>query len=260
MGIQQVRAKKSLGQHFLRNAAAIRRIVAAVPEGVTVLEIGPGTGALSEGLLARAARLILVEKDDDLAAAWRRRAETEPKLRAVHGDVMRWLPKLVDEERPQWIVGNLPYNISGPLTAMLAGIPLPGGMVVMVQREVGERLLAGPGGKRYGGLSVLVRHHYRIERLMRLPPEAFAPPPKVHSMVLRFAPHGKPPACPYADLQRAVRLGFAHRRKTVANNFRHRLAGEDWRRLGIDERLRPEQLDHAAWVRIARLLAERGRA
>lgn len=255
--MERLQPKKSLGQHFLRDPHAVRRIIAAVPAGMRVLEIGPGTGALSAGLLARATRLIVIEKDDALAEYWRQRAASEPRLRVVHGDVLHALPALVQEERPQWIVGNLPYNISGPLTAKLAGIPLSGGMVLMYQREVGERLLAAPGSKVYGGLSVLVRHHYDVRRLLTLPPGAFSPPPKVHSMVIVLRAHGRRRPCSFEALQEAVRRGFAHRRKTIANNFRGLLVREDWQQLGIDAGARPEQLDYAAWARIARQLVER---
>ena len=244
-------AKKSLGQHFLRDGAAIRRIAGAIPEGARVLEIGPGPGAITEALLARAGHLTVIEKDDRYAAQWRERAEGNERLSVVHGDVMQALPQAVEQERPEWIAGNLPYNISGPLTAMLAGMPLSGGMVLMYQREVGERLIAEPGTKIYGTLSVLVRHYYRPSRLLALPPGAFSPPPKVHSLVVLLTPHGMTPPCAFEDLRAAVRQGFAHRRKTIANNFRGLLDADAFAAIGIDADTRPERLDHAAWARIA---------
>lgn len=245
------RAKKSLGQHFLTDAAAIRRIAAAVPEGARVLEIGPGRGALTEPLLARVSALALVEKDDALAARWRERAADEDKLAVWHADVLEALDEVVAAFRPEWIVGNLPYNISGPLSAALFAHRLPGGMALMYQREVAARILAAPGGRERGGLSVLARHFYRPERLLSLPPGAFSPPPKVHSAVVLLRPRPGEPACDYAALQRAVRQGFAHRRKTLANNFRGLMDAEDWAALGLDARLRPEQLEYAQWARLA---------
>ncbi len=241
--------KKSLGQHFLRDAQAIRTIAGAIPEGSDVLEIGPGPGAITEALLARAAHLTVIEKDDRYAAHWQ--ARTDARLAVVHGDVMQALPQAVAEARPDWIAGNLPYNISGPLTAMLAGMQLAGGMVLMYQREVGDRLVAEAGGKTYGTLSVLVRHHYAPKRLLILPPGAFSPPPKVHSMVVVLTPHGQTPPCTFEALRTTVRQGFAHRRKTIANNFRGLLDADALTAIGIDPGIRPERLDYAAWTRLA---------
>jgi len=248
-----MQARKSLGQHFLRDRQAIARIVAAVPEHTSVLEIGPGPGALTKHLIGRARRLTLIEADDRFATCWAKRAG--PHLRVVHADVLDVLDETVERDRPEWVVGNLPYNISGPLTARLAALCLTGGMVLMYQREVAERLLAGPGGRTRGGLSVLVRHHYRVQRLLSLPPGAFVPPPKVHSAVLLFTPRQEIPACDYRALQKAVRQGFGHRRKTLANNFRGLLTAEDWHALDIDAGMRPQELDDPGWERLACRLA-----
>jgi len=247
-------ARKSLGQHFLISQAAIRRIVETIPPGKVVLEIGPGQGAITEPLLQRAGKLVVVEKDDRFAAAWNERAAKVSALNCVHADVLTVLDGQIREYQPQWIAGNLPYNISGPLSAALFAHHLSGGMVLMYQREVGNRIMAGPGSKTYGGLSVLARHFYDVKRLLTLPPGAFSPPPKVHSVVLLLTPHGRKPVCGYAELQKTVRKGFAHRRKTIANNFRDILSAEDWINLGIDPKTRPEQLDYNAWSRLAYLL------
>ncbi len=242
-------AKKSLGQHFLRDRRAIARIVRSIPAAAAVMEIGPGPGALTEQLLAKAGRLTLIEADERFAALWS--GHTDPRLHVVHADVLDVLETVVGQQRPEWIVGNLPYNISGPLTARLAALHLVGGMVLMYQREVAERLLAAPGDKARGGLSVLVRHHYEVRRLLSLPPGAFVPSPKVRSAVLLFAPRPEALPCGYAALQRAVRQGFGHRRKTLANNFRGLLTAEDWHALDIDAGLRPQELDDLAWARLA---------
>ena len=243
-------AKKALGQHFLKDKRAISLIAGAIPEGSSAIEIGPGPGAITESLLDRVGALIVIEKDDRFASHWSEIAQTNTQLSVVHGDVLKVLDDTVGKVKPEWIAGNLPYNISGPLTAQLAGYPLSGGMVLMYQREVGDRIMSGPGSKVYGGLSVLARHHYRVKRLLLLPPGAFAPPPKVHSVVLLFTPHGETPVCSYDALQKTVRQGFAHRRKTIANNFRGELGTEDFEAIGIDPRKRPEQLDYDSWVRI----------
>ena len=255
---QDQHAKKSLGQHFLRDFSAIRRIATAIPEGATAIEIGPGPGAITESLLDRVERLTVIEMDDRFAAKWHQVADENPKLSVIHGDVMDALEGAVASLRPEWIAGNLPYNISGPLTAKLAGYNLSGGMVLMYQREVAERIAADPGSKVYGGLSVLARHYYDVKRLLTLPPGAFSPPPKVHSAVILMTPHGRTPACSYKSLQKTVRRGFAHRRKTIYNNFRGDLSPEQFESIGIDPRTRPEQLNYDAWVKIALALPEAG--
>lgn len=250
------KAKKSLGQHFLKDRQAILRITRIIPETASVIEIGPGPGALTEALLVRAAKLAVIEMDDRFAEHWQLISKSSPALSVIHGDVMEELEAAAASIQPDWIIGNLPYNISGPLTAKLAGISLTGGMVLMYQREVAARIAADAGSKTYGGLSVLVRHYYNVKRLLTLPPGAFAPPPKVHSAVIVLTPHGKKPPCSYALLQQTVRQGFAHRRKTINNNFRGQLSTEQWESININPRHRPEQLDYAAWTRIALALAE----
>ncbi len=248
------RPKKSLGQHFLVNHNAIARIAATIPEGANTLEIGPGRGAITDVLLKRVGSLVLVEKDNGLAEKWEKRAASEDKLSLVHGDVLKCLNEVAKQHQPDWIAGNLPYNISGPLSAALFGLNLSGGMVLMYQREVADRIRADSGSKTYGGLSVLARHFYNVKRLLVLPPGAFNPPPKVHSAVLLFTPHGHQPCCEYVDLQSTVRRGFAHRRKTIANNFRDVVSMDEWKMLEIDAGARPERLDYAAWAKLTLLL------
>ena len=253
-GSEHFRANKALGQHFLVSQKAIRTIAEAVPEGASAIEIGPGPGAITTSVLARVNHLTIVEKDDRFAEYWQGKTGEYPNLSVSHGDVMEVLADVVAADNPQWIVGNLPYNISGPLTALLASFSLSGGMVLMYQKEVGQRITAESGTKIYGGLSVLVRHFYEPRKLITLPPGAFNPPPKVHSMVIQLLPHGKEPKCAYADLQKTVRQGFAHRRKTIYNQFRGQLTQEDYLSIGIDPKKRPEQLDYDDWVQIALLL------
>ncbi len=251
---RQCRAKKSLGQHFLIDAQAIAAIVESVPEGVCVLEIGPGRGAITRPLLQRAGSVVVVEKDDEFAGDWQALAATEKRLTVAHGDVMALLDEVVAARRPQWIVGNLPYNISGPLTARLVGCAGVDGMVLMYQKEVADRVAAEPGsGRACGGISVLSHYAWSVSRLLRLPPGAFAPPPRVHSAVLRFVPNGRRfDRDEFDALQACVRIGFAHRRKTVANNFRGAVAAVPWDALDIDPGLRPERLTMAQWLVLVR--------
>ncbi len=244
-------AKKSLGQHFLKDRQAVHRMIHMLPETASAIEIGPGPGALTESLLLRVAKLTVIEMDDRFAEHWLNISISNPVLSVIHGDVMEELELVAASCGPDWIVGNLPYNISGPLTAKLAGLSLTGGMVLMYQREVAARIAADAGSKTYGGLSVLVRHYYNVRRLLTLPPGAFAPPPKVHSAVIILTPHGKKPPCSYTLLQQTVRQGFTHRRKTINNNFKGRFSTEQWESIDINPRFRPEQLDYMAWTRIA---------
>ncbi|MDQ7001572.1 MAG: rRNA adenine N-6-methyltransferase family protein, partial [Ghiorsea sp.] len=113
------RANKALGQHFLVSQKAIRTIAEAVPVGESAIEIGPGPGAITSAVLARVSKLTIIEKDDRFAEFWQEKTGEYPNLKVVHGDVMQVLADVVQAEHPQWIVGNLPYNISGPLTALL---------------------------------------------------------------------------------------------------------------------------------------------
>ncbi len=249
--MHHTKARKSLGQHFLTSQPAISHIVQTIPPEKTVLEIGPGQGAITEPLLTRAEKLVVIEKDDRFAAIWSERAHAEPALTCVHADILTVLDTQLQEHHPQWIAGNLPYNISGPLSAALFAHQLSGGMVLMYQREVGNRIMAAPGGKVYGGLSVLAQHFYNVKRLLTLPPGAFSPPPKVHSVVLLLTPHGREPVCCYTAIQKTVRKGFAHRRKTIANNFKEILIESDWKNVAIDPGMRPEQLDYNAWSRLS---------
>jgi len=251
------RANKALGQHFLVSEKAIRTIAEAIPVGETAVEIGPGPGAITKSVLARVKHLTIIEKDDRFANYWQEKTSEYDHLSVCHGDVMEDLAAVVEQDKPQWIVGNLPYNISGPLTAALASFSLSGGMVLMYQREVGQRIVAEPGSKIYGGLSVLVRHFYEPKKLITLPPGAFNPPPKVHSMVIRLLPHGKTPLCAFDDLQKTVRQGFAHRRKTIFNQYRGQLTQEDFFSIDIDPKQRPEQLAYDDWVKITLLLHDK---
>ena len=250
---EHFRANKALGQHFLTSQKAISGIAGAIPKGATAIEIVPGPGAITKSVLARVSQLTIIEKDDRFVEYWQSQQDEYPHLKIAHGDVLQILADTVAQAKAAWIVGNLPYNISGPLTAQLASFPLSGGMVLMYQREVGQRIIAEPGNKIYGGLSVLVRHFYTPKKLMSLPPGAFNPPPKVHSMVIQLIPHGNTPLCAFDDLQKTVRQGFAHRRKTIANNFRGTLSAEDFQSIDIDPKTRAEQLAYADWVKISLL-------
>jgi 16S rRNA (adenine1518-N6/adenine1519-N6)-dimethyltransferase len=212
-----------LGQHFLNRGSYLTRIAeAACPGHVPlVIEIGSGPGALTEHLLERADRVIAIELDPDLVARLMTRFRGHPRLKVVHGDVLRtdltnWGPAVV--------AGNLPYYITSPaIERTLALGKLLERAVFLVQKEVAERLTANPGTRDYGFLSVATQLHARTELLFKVPPGAFSPPPKVDSAVVRLTPwfreSDQVTASDPAPLLAFVGLCFRHKRKTLRNNL-----------------------------------------
>ncbi|HNW64443.1 MAG TPA: 16S rRNA (adenine(1518)-N(6)/adenine(1519)-N(6))-dimethyltransferase RsmA, partial [Piscinibacter sp.] len=182
-------ARKRFGQHFLADAGVIDAIVAAIDPrpGQALVEIGPGLGAMTGPLLERCERLTVIELDRDLAARLRR----NPRLDVVESDVLKVdFAALADRlGQPLRVVGNLPYNISTPiLFHLLAVASRVVDQTFMLQKEVVERMAARPGNKDYGRLSVMLQWRYDIESLLDVPPEAFEPPPRVDSAVVRMQP------------------------------------------------------------------------
>jgi 16S rRNA (adenine1518-N6/adenine1519-N6)-dimethyltransferase len=220
-----LKPKKALGQHFLLHPHQARRIVAALEltEEDTVVEIGAGLGALTT-ILAQTARLVIaLERDPALADFLKTDllAET-PNVEVLCQDILEFdFMEASREGRPLAIVGNLPYQITSPLLFRLTEVlPAIDRAVLMMQQEVGARLLARPATKDYGILSVLGQYYFQITRLFALSPGNFFPPPQVDSVVLRLAP--QPPALPAYDeglLQRVVKTAFGHRRKTLNNTL-----------------------------------------
>jgi len=262
------RARRRFSQNFLVDGSAVRRIVdlLAPCPGEAILEIGPGHGALTGELVERSARLAAVEVDRDLAAGLLRRFGPE-RWRLHVGDVLDlpWddvdpLLDLAPGERFA-LVGNLPYHVSKPI-AMRAvdGHARISRAVLMFQREVAERLTARPGGREYGPLTVLVGAAFRVEIAMRLGPGAFRPRPKVDSAVTRWIPRPDPPAADQLDrLRRCLRACFASRRRTLRNNVRSALHGDEaraerrLREAGLDPEARAEQVDPEGFARLAAL-------
>jgi 16S rRNA (adenine1518-N6/adenine1519-N6)-dimethyltransferase len=216
--------RKRFGQHFLVDEGVIGAIVDAVDPrpGEALVEIGPGLGALTNPLLDRVQRLTVIELDRDLAARWRRR----PGLEVVEADVLAVdFVALADRAgRPLRVVGNLPYNISTPiLFHLLAAAERVADQHVMLQKEVVDRMVAGPGGKDYGRLSVMLQWRYRMEPVMDVPPLAFDPPPRVQSAVVRMLP--LPGASPAVHLEELVRVAFSQRRKLLRHTLGRWLEG-----------------------------------
>ena len=258
------RPKKSFGQHFLHDRRYIERIVSAVaprPDDYMV-EIGPGEGALTLPLLGAAGKLTAIELDTDLIPGLQARAASVGELRIVHADVLKvdftamahshGVPRLR-------IAGNLPYYISSPIlfhcVEHAAAIQ---DMHFMLQKEVVDRMAAEPGSKVYGRLSVMLQLACRVEPLFEVPPQAFRPPPKVDSAVVRLLPlppeqlHDASPQHVYA----VVKAAFGQRRKTLSNALKQLLDSDAIRRADVDPKARAETLAPADYVRLAKVYAE----
>lgn len=221
-----MRPKRSLGQNFLVDPNIQLKIVAAVRAGAAdeVLEIGPGPGALTRHLAGKVRRLVAIEKDDQLARALRAELGSVPGVSIVHADILDVrLADLVEDVPLLEVVGNIPYNITTPvLFHLLEPRPRPRAIVLMVQREVADRILASPGEKPYGALSIGVRAAAEVERLFHVSRGAFWPVPDVDSTVLRIVPH-RPPRLAEAeeqDMRTLTRAAFAWRRKQLQKTLR----------------------------------------
>lgn len=220
------RAKKSLGQNFLVDPNIQRKIVDAldVRPDDDVLEIGPGRGALTEHLAERRPRrLLLVELDDRLAAALAARWGDRPDVEVVHGDALEIAPAdLIERPEALKVVGNIPYNITSPLLFHLLRRPRPAEILVMIQREVADRLLADPDTPEYGALAVGVRSVADVARVLLVPRGAFRPVPRVDSAVVRITPHAPARLTPAeeTDLRTLVRAAFQWRRKQLQKTLR----------------------------------------
>ncbi|HEY1895395.1 MAG TPA: 16S rRNA (adenine(1518)-N(6)/adenine(1519)-N(6))-dimethyltransferase RsmA [Terracidiphilus sp.] len=219
-------SKPRLGQNFLRDAQAIQRIANALGDitGETVIEIGPGQGAITHALASRAARVIAIELDPHLAAHLRNQFPQE-RVRVIQGDVLGFDFAAASNTAGKRLVvaGNLPYYITSPILLKLAASHAAiDRAILMVQREVADRIVAVPGSRDYGVLSVTVQMYGPVERLFTLPPAAFSPPPDVHSTVFRwrFAPRFAEFGVEEAEFLRFARQIFAQKRKTLANNLR----------------------------------------
>jgi 16S rRNA (adenine1518-N6/adenine1519-N6)-dimethyltransferase len=231
--------KPKLGQHFLIDESAAVQIVDALGDVShrTVFEIGPGRGVLTSMIARRARRLIAVELDRLLAAQLRMRFGQTPNVEIIEGDVLAIdfntvfgpRPGITRTEaqtnEPVTVVGNIPYYITSDiLLRLFANRTYVESIVVMVQREVADRLAATPGGSDYGLLSATAQLYSRVENLFTLPPSAFSPPPKVHSAVVRLTiePRLESLQVPEAEFVDFLKLSFAQKRKTLWNNLKPR--------------------------------------
>ena len=265
-----MRPKRSLGQNFLVDGNLQRAIVDALDVGPTdeVLEIGPGTGALTRHLVGRPRRLVLVELDDHLAAELADELGGRVDIDVIHQDILTAdLADLVDDVSSLKVVGNIPYNRTSDIVFRLLERPRPAQILLMVQKEVGERMAASPGSKTYGALSVGVQAVARVERVLRVPRSAFRPVPRVDSVVVRIQPVRPPPLDPEEEvrLRTLTRAAFQRRRKQFQRILRDhpsyrlesRVVRDIEERGHLDLTARPETLSPEDFIRIAGLLAAR---
>lgn len=250
--------RKRFGQHFLCDQVVIQRILQALQPraGEHLLEIGPGQGALTIPLLKQGLSLEAIEIDHDCIAELRARSRDTPALHIHAQDVLKMdFAKL--GKAPLRLFGNLPYNISTPLLFhLLKYLPLIKDMVFMLQKEVAERIAAKPDTSDYGRLSVMMQYHCTSELLFNVAPDAFYPPPKVQSSVLRLLPFSECTlrANDYELFAVIVREAFNQRRKTLRNSLKQWLSDSIWEQLTISPKARAEELSVADFVTIANTL------
>lgn len=256
-------ARKSLGQHFLLDPALCARIAAQAGDlaGRHVLEVGPGPGGLTRALLAtQAAEVTAVELDRRAIAALAELEAAHPgRLRVIEGDALRIDPAAL-LPAPRVIIANLPYNVGTPLlVGWLRAAAALEGMVLMFQQEVAERIIAAPDSEHYGRLAVLAQWRCRCALLMRLPPGAFSPPPKVWSAVVGLVPHAEgPPPALFAAMERVTAAAFGQRRKMLRGALKSLGDAEGLLRAAeIAGERRAETLSVAEFDRLARLVAGR---
>ncbi len=258
------KARKRFGQNFLHDHGVIQRIIRSIHprEGQSLVEIGPGQGAITEYLLENAGELDVVELDKDLIPILNLRFGMNPGFRIHQGDALKFdFKTLQKDNQPLRLVGNLPYNISTPLIFHLLDFQgLIHDMHFMLQKEVVERLAAQSGDKHYGRLGIMTQYYCRVDYLFIVNPECFSPVPKVDSAIVRLTPHKELPyPCKNVKmLERVVREAFQQRRKTMRNTLKSLISSEEMEELGIEPTLRPERVTLEQFVSIADYLNDKG--
>lgn len=253
-----VRPSRQLGQNFLCDPQVAQWIVdqlEAVPEDA-VVEVGPGTGALSELLVGRVRRLILIEFDSRLAEWLKQRFKDEESVVVHHADAAKFDPRVLWKERPLKFLGNLPYSAGGAIMKNFLSRPNPfERAVIMLQKEVVTRLGAGPGTKDYGVLSLRVQSGWKVLPLKTIAPEAFIPRPQVDSSVALLEPLGDElPVFDYRCFDELIRRGFSQRRKQLRKHMPDQPSWEQVAaQLGVPVTVRAEELQLEQWVEVARI-------
>jgi len=251
--------RKRFGQNFLQDEGVIQAIARAISANINdhIVEIGPGQGALTESLVTSGCQFDAIELDRDLTTGLLAAFSIYPKFTLHTGDALKFdYAALCKDNKPLRVVGNLPYNISTPLIfKLLESAAIIGDMHFMLQREVVTRLAAKPGSKDWGRLGVMAQFHCDVAHLFDVPPEAFFPPPKVQSAIVRLIPHTTPPYpnCDIARLGKTVQMAFAQRRKTLRNNFKGILDDEALVSANIAPTARAETLSVADFVALSKV-------
>lgn len=250
--------RKRFGQNFLQDQSIIHAILQSIhpqPQD-NALEIGPGLGALTKELLKRFNHLTAIEIDRDLQQHLTALRLGPGQLHLVAADALT-----VDYSQfgsNLRIIGNLPYNISTPLLLwLLQFFPYIQDMYFMLQKEVVDRIVAAPGSKAYGRLSVMLQYHCEVHYLFTVPPEAFDPAPKVQSAMVQLIPYHNSPFenVQIKQLEQLVANAFAMRRKTLINNLKNTISLQQLNELGIDGSKRPEQISVAEYVKLAKFIS-----
>ena len=252
---------KSIGQHYLVDPSVRDQILAAaqLKSGDTVVEIGPGVGTLTSALVPRVKKIIAIEKDRRIGEYLR--ASNNPKLKIIIGDALLRLPYL-EISGDYKIVSNLPYQITTPVVhEILERDPLPSLVVLMVQREVANRLIALPGNRERGIITVLAEARGGFEKIADISPAAFWPQPKVNSAIVRLRPKSTISQSDYQRLKIVVKAGFSRPRATLANSLSGGLRLPKDRAIDylvsaqIDPNLRAEKLSLEQWLVLARTIS-----
>lgn len=247
--------RKRFGQNFLTDQSVLHDIIRAIDPQPrdTMVEIGPGLAAMTRLLLDSLERLHVVELDRDLVG--RLKKSFDPERLIVHeGDALQFdfASIVVAPDARLRVVGNLPYNISSPLLFRLAEIaPLVQDQHFMLQKEVVERMVAEPGSKTYGRLSVMLQWRYHMDLLFVVPPTAFDPPPRVESAIVRMIPLAQPLACDALKLEQVVAKAFSQRRKVIRNCVAGMFTESELIDAGIDPQARPETVPVDRFVALA---------
>lgn len=260
-----MRPKKKWGQHFLTRPEIGIQVAefAAIKSTDTVVEIGAGTGILTEELAKKAKKVVAFEIDTDLIPELRERFSAAPNVEIIVGDFLKVGPERLEKLENFKVVANIPYNLTAPLIFLLLDF-IPGMelMVLTIQREVAERLAAKPGTKEYGALTLAVNILARVELVKIIKKGAFRPPPRVESAVIRISPHRKPLLNPaeVRAFSKLVHAVFGQRRKTILNQLAKYLninkisAGKILAENGIDPLRRPETISLEEYVRLLKKL------
>ncbi len=254
------RPRKRFGQHFLTDESILEEIIAAIgiSPSDSIIEIGPGRGALTQYLLPLVGHLDVIEIDRDLTAYLQRHYQSMEKLTIHNADVLHFDWGSVLPSQPlKRIVGNLPYNITTPLLFKLFDWSTRiRDMHFLLQKEVVDRLTALPGSHNYSRLTVMAQYHAQLTMLLTVDATAFTPPPRVESAFVRIVPYPNPPvqALDLNVFAEVVREAFSHRRKTLANSLRKLITSSELESLNIDPHWRPQQITVENFVKISNIL------